>query len=846
MPKPRREHLVSLACLAVLVLGLAATSLASDDTRREGQGTPGSVIVVGIVEFQDESGLEGVRLGAAVARLLRQRLLSDHHDILPKPVAAPAASAAGMPSTPAELQGLGAQYGVRFVVLGGVLPVTVAPADAGTTTVVPLYAEVVSVDTGLTQAFRVEASVTASGSQPDTVESGDVASPAFARTPLGQAVANAVARLADEIHGGVVAPPAGGTPSAGEAPTPEPAGEAEPNPAPEGQAQGEPYDAGDLDAELQQIVANANDAIACYGNGDPALAGQLRANLEQLNRALSRKGELMASGTETQEVDASILSMAESVRSSTDALVQAGVARQGAAPPAGESAPPGEGGLAGADRLCGETLSLVQKIQELRGLLAGARQESESAGQAAPAAAGDLAGGGMGIEEGIESSSGSVTGVVVEDGQPVAGAEVTETSTGMTTTTGRDGAYVLGPLPSGLTGVVQVRRKGNVVATGRVPVLPTRLALADFRLGKKGGATLGQGVLGSTATASVAARDSGTLSGRVVDTLGRPAARVLVSVPGGGVVRTGSRGEFLMTGIRAGSYTLTAREPSLGEVTSPVSVRAGGSPTSVTLRLSQPAPSGHAPPQSLRLLRTGGAGARVHGRVRDGKDRNLPGVAVSLVSKEGTLTARTDGSGRYTIGNVRPGEYRLVAARAGFETATRGVSLKAKDVKEVGLKLPQQTPLVDTLRVATSSSHTATSSTSGSGKALAKPSSAGAGKSAPAAAKAPVVAPRIIPPAKVPPKPTLQDGALRGRVMDAKTRKPLAGATVSVSGGGGAVTDRQGAFRIAKVAPGTRDLNVSRPGYASDDRRVNVASGRTVTLELALHPVARPKPIRKE
>ena len=64
----------------------------------------------------------------------------------------------------------------------------------------------------------------------------------------------------------------------------------------------------------------------------------------------------------------------------------------------------------------------------------------------------------------------------------------------------------------------------------------------------------------------------------------------------------------------------------------------------------------------LLLPATAGAQGSISGLVEDTTGGILPGVTVeadSPVNIEGTITAFTDGSGRYTIINLRPGEYTV-------------------------------------------------------------------------------------------------------------------------------------------------------------------------------------------
>ena len=78
---------------------------------------------------------------------------------------------------------------------------------------------------------------------------------------------------------------------------------------------------------------------------------------------------------------------------------------------------------------------------------------------------------------------------------------------------------------------------------------------------------------------------------------------------------------------------------------------------------------------ALLLPATAGAqGGSLSGQVEDTTGGILPGVTVeadSPVNIEGTITAFTDGSGRYTIINLRPGTYTVTFTLPGFNTFVR-------------------------------------------------------------------------------------------------------------------------------------------------------------------------------
>ena len=85
--------------------------------------------------------------------------------------------------------------------------------------------------------------------------------------------------------------------------------------------------------------------------------------------------------------------------------------------------------------------------------------------------------------------------------------------------------------------------------------------------------------------------------------------------------------------------------------------------------------------------------------------------------------------------------------------------------------------------------------------------------------------------------------ALRGRVLDATTGQPLAGARVSLaSPRRAAATDKDGAFAFQDLPEGTYEIEASRIGYAARTTSV-VLSAASTPVELRLEPQAIPSPV---
>jgi len=81
--------------------------------------------------------------------------------------------------------------------------------------------------------------------------------------------------------------------------------------------------------------------------------------------------------------------------------------------------------------------------------------------------------------------------------------------------------------------------------------------------------------------------------------------------------------------------------------------------------------------------------------------------------------------------------------------------------------------------------------------------------------------------------------AVAGRVLDAQTRKPLAGVVVQLVGRNRfAETDAAGAFRLGGLDPQLVSVRIFHPGFTTVQRGLNLFAGRTVAVEYLLTPEA--------
>jgi len=80
----------------------------------------------------------------------------------------------------------------------------------------------------------------------------------------------------------------------------------------------------------------------------------------------------------------------------------------------------------------------------------------------------------------------------------------------------------------------------------------------------------------------------------------------------------------------------------------------------------------------------------------------------------------------------------------------------------------------------------------------------------------------------------LDAGRIRGSIVEAGNRHPVAGAEVSIDGAAAATTDAQGAFEVAEVPAGRHELRVDAVDFARDRRTVEVAARGTAEVRVYL------------
>lgn len=808
-----------------LALLLALQSLAPVSLGNVGQN---QIITIGILSFQDDSGTGAPpEFGRRVAQDMHRRLVTTAKDTLPRLL-----SGAAEGLSVEQLAALGKQQGVQYVVRGGLLSVS-AEREA---TTVHLYAEVIAVDSAISGSVRAEGTGAGQNGNFDwakvNVNGNDLRNSGF-----GQALAAAVEQLTAAIYQSLLTQPSPKSRGLETTVSQETSSEETIDVTSEmAQASEEDAQAASNDEELQQLIAQAESLIAGgVGNRDSLKA--LGEALMNLKSALENKASLLGQAQDTSEVDQQIATHKDALQAAVATLTEQAAAQTqsgGDQSASGESTGDGtesssesssnessgekQSMMAKIGGYVGEALSIMQKIQEMRSLM---RSNSESYQQSE-----SYAGFGEGAQGGVtEEMPAEVSGVITEEGAPVEGAMVFEPETGATATTDSNGAYTL-PLVAGRLAKLTVSKSGKSLASGQVDLLRGRQVVADFNLkAQAGGGKTAARVTPSTAIVSPArsgGKNVGTLKGQIKDPQGKPVARALVSLKGLAVARTDSNGQYAFLNVPAGTHQLTVIKSGLNLKTQQVQVAAKKS-SETPLQFA--AGDQVVKPVSKPAVVVRGGGVALRGAVFDTDRRPLGGVKLTATQTTGAVSVFTNAKGSFELKDLKPGSYRLLVAKAGFDNLTQAINLRSDDSRDFVMKKSDSTVArtleLQRLKLA-------------SGSASKRPTTPATKQTTPVkpfnSSSQPV---RQTEPSKPTTTPQPAFGQIIGRVVD-EQGKPLAGAIIAVQGQATTRADAEGRFTVIRLEPGSYRLNVSRSGFAAQTKSLAVRGGGTTREEFVL------------
>lgn len=162
----------------------------------------------------------------------------------------------------------------------------------------------------------------------------------------------------------------------------------------------------------------------------------------------------------------------------------------------------------------------------------------------------------------------------------------------------------------------------------------------------------------------------GTLRGNVNDAFGEAVANARVETsPASSVVLTDSTGQFIIEGIPAGEYTVTAKLASFRNETLTVTIAAGQT-AQVVLSLEARA-------SSLGSL---------FGTLFDGIN-NQPVAGASITTRPPSVALITGPTGQFVIDSLAVGNYTVIVEKFGYTTDSVAVAVNENKVTPVAMLL---------------------------------------------------------------------------------------------------------------------------------------------------------------
>jgi hypothetical protein len=794
----------SLLLLFAQILGTGGAAAASTVVSQ------GPVVSVGILPFQIDDGKGAPQALAHKATLdLQQKLNTASKEVVVRRLSAGVAQSGTL--TVEQLAAIGKQNGVQFVVRGGFLSVTAQAAGAEPKLTIQVYADVISVNAVTSNTVRAEGfgeqavTPSAKGVRWDTI---DMAAPEFSNSGPGQALASSLEQLAASIRQLIASPNV----QAATEPVTEAATDAA-EVAVQEVAQ-EEIAAAESDEELQQLIAQAESLISS-GSGSVESLKALSQSLEGLKTALASKATLLEQAQDTTSAEAEVASRKEKLQAAISTLFEeVASAETSSAEAVAYEEPTGEkkGVMSRISDFLGEALNILQKIQEIRAAFRGADEESSYPVASSSDAEVEQSGTGEESAAPTEEAVEEVSGGITEDGVPVEGIDVTDVESGVTDTTDGEGTYDLPGLVSGRLRKILISKAGKQMAMMKVDMLRGRGAIADFEINsayaKKGYAPVAK-IIPSTVLVSrarSAGGKAGTLKGIIKDAQGRPVPRALVSLKGLAMARTDSRGQYLFMNVPAGNHQLSVRKSGLRLKTQQVQI---------AMKKSSESKVQFTPGDGIVRTAVGnrvfarGAGTVLRGVVIDADRRPVGGVKVTAVQSSAAVSVLTGAKGSYVLRELKPGPYKIVFSKVGYEGGSQTVSLRSGAPEQRDFQLKKQSStLVERVLAAR--------------------------RTNPVGAKKPRAIGTMA--QRTSGLPVARKGRLTGRIVEAQTGKPLQGATVSLGGQPNTQTDQNGEYAYNNLPTGGNRVSVSKAGFLMQQKTVAIRAERAAREDFALTP----------
>jgi subtilisin family serine protease len=406
---------------------------------------------------------------------------------------------------------------------------------------------------------------------------------------------------------------------------------------------------------------------------------------------------------------------------------------------------------------------------------------------------------------------GTITGTVTDakDGSPIVGAAVTD-GTG-TTVTDATGAYTIADVPGG-SYQVTASKSGYESSSVTLTVLEGSTATADLSLTR----IIVPGSITGTVTN---AKDGSAIAGATV-------------TDGTRTTTTDATGKYTIADVPPGTYQVTATKSGYYSLSVAVTVVSGGSAVA-----------------NFSLNQIPGS---FSGTVTNAKDGSP--VAGATVT-EGTRMVLTDALGAYTINNVPPGSYQVIASKTGYYSSSLAVTLLPGSTVTADLSLNEipgsitgaVTDATDGSAIAgamvTDGTRIATTDATGKYTIGNVPPGtyqvAASKESYESSALAVTVLEGSTATADLSLTRLIVLGTITGSVTDAEDGSGIAGATVT-DGTRTTLTDARGQYAISDVPPSSYQVVAAKDGYETASLIVNVLSEASAVADFSLNEVILP------
>jgi hypothetical protein len=401
----------------------------------------------------------------------------------------------------------------------------------------------------------------------------------------------------------------------------------------------------------------------------------------------------------------------------------------------------------------------------------------------------------------VMPGGGSAVRGVVRDGdnRPVEGAKVTVLLSGqaMSVITGRRGEFEVRDLRPGSYRLI-VSKAGLETWSQAMELRRGSVEIGDLRL-KRAVGFAGR-------LAQVQRSRLGEIKGEVTWSSGEPVAGAVIQIKPLDRsypflrLAASSDGKYVVK-VPEGRYEIkvTRETQAMSEV---VSVSAGGSSKEDfrfrRIDFGAVKAAGERLGAAGRVSGAVQVNGRLAGRVTEaGRGTPVAGANVSIESRTARRSVRTDQQGGYFAADLPPDQYRVTVTANGFSSADGEVVVRSAAEARRDFPLQRDTR----------------------------------GSEAPAGT--------ITQPGRVPARVfEVKKGQITGRIVDARSARPIAGAVVSGAGPRPVLTDAQGGFSISDLTPGSYRLRVVMRGFIDAEAIVSVRPGQTSTAGFRLVPQA--------